>query len=314
MSHVMSVRVPAMAWCEDASDNRIRFSESRRVIGPSVRWPEPRVLHDRRSSDTPSIAGVGQDAVMAWRGSGDDKRVWFSLQDQPVPNPQPGHSRYTWGGQAPARHFETPTFPTVARYGSRTFLFFKGTAQFQNRLRWSELRDRQWVHPLTGSTEPAAAEFDFVPGDGVGVAAHRPDGRLYMAFRGPDDQSRIRWRSYDGGGWTNYEYTELRTSHVPALASDGVDLFMAWRNAHDDHISWARFTGTSWGAPQTLGDRRTDNAPALGVADTGKLVMVWVGTGGDPALWWSEYSGGQWGPQQAFSDRSMKPRLRVSLA
>jgi hypothetical protein len=99
--HVTSIRVPAMAWLEwnPDSDDFLRWSEADEVIGTTVRWTDPQVLWDRRTSNVPSIAGTGTGTVMAWKGSGSDKHIWFSRLNR-LPNPDPVGTQYVWGPQA----------------------------------------------------------------------------------------------------------------------------------------------------------------------------------------------------------------------
>ncbi|WP_031163599.1 hypothetical protein [Streptosporangium roseum] len=104
------------------------------------------------------------------------------------------------------------------------------------------------------------------------------------------------------------------TSKIPALAADGTNLYMAWRNGTDNRISWSVLAGETWLAPRVLLDRRTDNGLALSASTTGNLVMTWVGANGDPHIWWSPYRDGRWETQQAFSDRQANTGLRVDLA
>lgn len=316
-SDLTTTRVPAMAWYQHGPDDFIRWSPSARVVGTALRWPAPVVLDDRRTSHIPSISGSTYGSCMVWKGGGADRRIWFSLLDQPLPDTLPGEVGYTWGTQAQAALFEAAAFPTAVRYRDRTFMFYKATAAYNYHIRWSELRDREWVHPLTGTREPAAATMDRVrTDDGIAVVENVHNDELVMAWRGIGDDTRIFWAAYDGQVWEEPRVVPgAQTSKPPALACDGTDVHLAWRNASDDHISWTRQLGSTWWPPQVLDDRRTAGGPALGATEgTGGLVMTWVGGTGDVRIWWSQYDNDHWGPQQVFTDRQMNIDLRASLA
>ncbi|GAB2968576.1 hypothetical protein [Saccharothrix stipae] len=311
-----ATRAPAMTWYQHGSDDFIRWSPSARAVGPALRWPAPVVLNDRRTSHVPSISGSTYGSCMVWKGSGADRRIWFSLLDQPLPNPLPGEVGHTWGPQAQAALFEAAAFPTAVRYRGRTFMFYKATAEYNYHIRWSELRGREWVHPITGTSEPAAATLDWVrTDDGVAVVENVHNGELVMAWRDAGGD-KIRWAVFDGHLWTEPRVVPgAQASKTPTLACDGTLVHLAWRNASDDHISWTRQLGSTWWPPQVLDDRRTAGGPALGATEgTGGLVMTWVGGTGDVRIWWSQYDNDHWGPQQAFTDRQMNIDLRASLA
>ncbi|MGH4007655.1 MAG: hypothetical protein ACRDTH_05725 [Pseudonocardiaceae bacterium] len=315
--HVTSIRVPAMAWLEwnPGDDDFPRWSEARNVVGTTVRWTDPQVLYDRRTGNVPSIAGRGADTVMAWKGGGSDKHIWFSRL-QRLPDADPVGTQYVWGSQAPAGNgaFQTSDFPALIQYHGRMFMFWKATAatiadDHLAPMRWSELRGDTWVQPGDGPPFTAAWPIDGIrTEDGVAVAEHQ--GKLYVAWRHVSSGD-ILLRIYDGTSWQSHSipFADGRvTSKVPALVSDGTHLYMAWRNVPDDHISWS----TMEGQPQVLDDRRTAGSPALGLTDRG-IVMVWVGGSGN-TLWWSQFRNGQWSGQQPFTDRHMNLDLRVSLA
>lgn len=314
---LVSTRVPAMAWYQHGPDDFIRWSPSTRVVGTTPRWPGPVVLNDRRTSHVPSISGGTYGSCMVWKGGGADRRIWFSVLDQPLPSPLPGGAAHTWGPQAPAALFETASFPTVVRYRGRIFMFYKATAAYEHRIRWTELRGRDWVHPVTGTLEPAAATFDWVlTDDGVAVTENVHSDELVMAWRGRGDNARISWAVFDGETWEQRgAVPEALTSKPPTLACDGNVVHLAWRNTDDDHISWTRQLGSTWWRPTVLDDRRTAGGPALGATEgAGGLVMAWVGGTGDVRIWWSQYENDRWGPQQVFTDRQLDIDLRVSLA
>ncbi|MFJ8912973.1 hypothetical protein [Amycolatopsis sp. NPDC102389] len=329
---LLSVRVPSMAWLErnPGDDDFLRWSEGQNVVGTTVRWTSPQVLRDRRSAGVPSIAGRGTDTVMAWRGSGTDRHIWFDRLRR-LPDAVPGGTQYTWGAYGPAgaqynKNFQTGSFPVLAQYLGRIFMFWKtppritgegspAQPDYPERMHWSELIGNAWKTPVGEST--FVSDFCALLGQGevntddnIAVAEHA--GLLYAAWR---DRSTIRMRTYDGQRWSDVVAPlngGLSASKIPALVSDGTRLHLAWRNVDDDHIAWSTLEGSGWSAPSTLYDRRTAGSPAMGATGRG-IVMVWVGSTTPMALWWSHHTNGEWSEQRPFTDRTMNTDLHVSL-
>src|SRR6266545_3153461 len=306
----ISVRVPAIAWLANDTVSYISWSSSQRAVGTTVRWPEYTTLLDRRSDNSPSIAGSGSGTVMAWKGSQDDT-IRFALLNQPAADPLPG-DLYEWGPPLVADHFHTPTFPTLVQYGTRLFMFWKTGVHWDGHLGWSELRDGRWVRPL--DPNDGFVTMDWVDAyQGVALAHHSHDGRLYMAWR-KEDSTRIWWDTFDGSFWGGFGHTltDRATPAVPSLASDGNNVYMAYRRESDDCLEWSVLVGSTWGAPQPLFDRRSATGPTLWALGPGKLVMIWGGVHGD--MWWSQFENGRWGPQQGFADRRLGRGFRANLA
>jgi hypothetical protein len=322
--------VPAMVWYQGSTDDHVRWSERTAYPDLVFLWPEARVLDDRRTGNTPSIAGVGSGTCMAWRGGGDDQRIWWSrLHGSSL---SPGGA--VWSPQTPAVGCQTSTFPTLVTLGSRMFMFFKRTGtDSRGEILWSELRGDRWVSPVTGADGSSPVTAFGIAGtsifrtpDGYSATENIHDGQVYLAWRrlGNDDASStaITWASYDGtdtDAWVGPHTTDMHTNKVPAIASDGTNVYMAWRRVEDDHIAWSVLLGTQWREPRTLDDRRTAGGPALGVSAQGHFVMVWVSST-DDRLYWSRFQDGQWDAQQvfddrrAFSDPTQTLDIRVGLA
>ncbi|RLK58610.1 hypothetical protein [Actinokineospora cianjurensis] len=313
---VVDTRVPAMAWCRhENGDDHVYWSPSERVVGPDVRWPAPQVLFDRRTSGTPSISGAGPGACMAWKGSGGDTHIWYSLWDAAAGG---------WGPQV-GSGFETDTFPTVVRFRGHTLMFWKNSRDDGGlgRIVWSELVGGDWVNPLGGPRVANKAVLG-IRTDGVAATWNTHEDALYIAWRGPGTNTDVSWWELDDRTASgSYLWQESGTvphaqaSAPPTLVSDGNAMYLAWRNAQDDHISWSMSVSGNWFEPRVLTDRRTSAGPALGVVGTSDLVMVWKGAGADPVLWWSRLRDGwfgQPGPQQAFPDRKVFADLRASLS
>src|SRR5262249_23800800 len=189
LPEVINTRVPAMAWCRHENDDDfIYWSPSTRVIGSDLRWPDSQVLGDRRTSNTPSISGSGPGACMAWKGSGDDTLIWYSLWDT---------AAGTWGPQIPTS-FETQHFPTVIRYRERTFMFWNNCRYGDDgidEIVWAELVDGGWVNP----NDPGIYDKSVlgIATDGIAATWHTQRDALYIAWRGHGADTTLHWWELD---------------------------------------------------------------------------------------------------------------------
>jgi hypothetical protein len=269
------------------------------------------MLDDRRSETGPAICGTGAHTVMAWRGSGPDKHIWYSGLE-PVPGSTPPLGAYRWKPQQ-GTNFQTSTFPTLTRVGTRTFMFYK--ARDYDFIRWAELRDGAagWTNPDSGHPDEAEDLEWLLVQEGVAATEHR--GKLFVAFVERDTTAiSVIWLGDDNEFHFVSMLDDQRTRNVPALTSDGTNLYLAWRAVDDYALAWSMLTDSGWTPTNTFGDRGTRTGPALGQAGGRKLVMVWPGVDGDTRLWWSEFENGQWGGQQPFADRQMNGNFRINLA
>lgn len=200
-------------------------------------------------------------------------------------------------------------------------MFFKAVDDF-GTMRWSELRGDTWVNPITGSSasedrapavcEPSVAGCEiFNTEDGYAATEDIHNGLIHLAYRSrlqSDDQTSpttIIWGSYDGttsDAWVGPHNTGILTTNVPAITSDGTNVYMAWRRLEDDHIAWSVLVGSQWREPRLLEDRHTSGSPALGASAQGQLVMTWVSST-DDQVYWSRFHDDQWDAPQVFTDR-----------
>lgn len=309
-----------MAWSHQDKDTElIYFSPSTSSIGGVPEWAAPRIACDppAYSSGTPSIAGNQTPICMAWKGASGDPRIWYSLWDT---------AAGVWGPQM-ASSFQTEQSPNLVHFRGRTLMFWNNSApmhplpEYYNRIVYSELVDGQWVHPF----EPGdynVTKADWLSGvEGVAATWDAHEDALYIAWRevNEPDVNSVWWRRLDdrselGFLWQEDGVIPAAASAPPALVSDGNALYAAWRNAGDDHISWAwSVSGGSWFGPYSLTDRLTSAGPALAALGTSDIVMAWKGGGDDTRLWWSRLRNGVWGEQQPFPDRAIHADRRVSL-
>src|SRR5215472_7660632 len=100
-----------------------------------------------------------------------------------------------------------------------------------------------------------------------------------------------------GVGWT------ASTNVGPALATDGVNAYIAWVDSATSDIYFATYTGTGWASAQTVsgtsGGKKwtamSDATPAWG-SDGTNFYLLWKGKSGND-IWFSEYSDGAWSLQ-----------------
>jgi hypothetical protein len=298
----VETRVPAMAWCRhDGDDDFIYWSPSTTVAGPELQWPEAQVLRDRRCSTSPTISGSGPGALMAWKGSGDDTRIWLSEWDT---------AAGAWGPQRPTP-FTTHYSPTLVRYQDHTFIFFRTVPPRDEpglKMMWAEYVDGTWRYPFREDLD-VEAELEFVFTNSVsGVSYEHLDG-LAIAWQnimGPEGGQQVdnfaRFQILTNGTWGSDDVNGAVVGDMPALTSDGNVLHLAWRDTDEGNIWWAYSAGGSWVGHQKLTDRATSATPALAAIGMGDVVMVWKGVAGDPRMWWSRLRDNVWSPQQPFPD------------
>lgn len=144
-------------------------------------------------------------------------------------------------------------------------------------------------HDRGTSTAPALASYK---------------NKLYMAWKGKDDDPRIFFSVFDGSRWSPQQFTsgDRGTSTAPALAAYKNKLYMVWKGKDDDpRLFFSVFDGNRWSPQQlTSHDRGTSAAPALATYGN-KLFMVWKGKDNDPRLFFSVFEGNRWSPQQLTS-------------
>ena len=196
--------------------------------------------------------------------------------------------------------------PALAVFNDKLYMAWRGI-EGDRDLFWSTLELRQgesrsWspqnrLKNRGSFTAPALAAFN---------------GKLYMAWRGIEDDHRLFWATFEGqGDWSDPEEFERQGSNSsPALAVFRNRLYMAWRGADDDQrLFWATFDENTkkWLPLNPLSDRASAAGPAL-VVFREKLFMFWRGVEDDQHLFFSTFDGEGVDPQ--WSDqRRIEPPL-----
>jgi hypothetical protein len=228
------------------------------------------------TSAGPALAGYGP-LYMAWKGFGDDPRIWWSAFD--------GN---TWTAQQTVPKVDTSDGPALAVFTDKLYLAWRSPEGDEN-IWWSAFDGSSWTAPqnvphVGTSAGPALAAFN---------------DKLYMAWKGFGDDPRIWWSAFDGSTWTaQANLPGASTSDGPALAPGPDDLlYMAWRApTGDENIWWSAFDGSTWTGKQNVPGVGTSASPAL--AGYESLYMAWKGFGNDQRIWLSTYDGSTWSPQE----------------
>ena len=182
------------------------------------------------------------------------------------------------------------------------YIAYRGEPE-DRRLRWSSF-DGQGLSPRFSS--PQILEDR---GSWDGPALANLGAKLYMAWRGVEDDVRLFWATAElrenRAHWSEQHSLDDRGStSQPALAVYQDKLFMAWRGATEDdsRLFWATFDGMNWSRSQVLDDRGSFSGPALAEFH-GKLFMAWRGIEFDHRIFWATFDGTLWSPQQVLDDR-----------
>jgi hypothetical protein len=152
-----------------------------------------------------------------------------------------------------------------------------------------------------GSTDtPALA----VAGSSTFTTSER---RLYMAWKGAEDDTSLYWSHLTASGWSPQTTIEdVSSTHGPALIAYRRDatttaLFMAWKGSGDDSaLYWSRNPFCSedgWEPQQVIVGVGSSSRPAV-AEFAGTIHMAWKGTDDDTAIYHSRFDGTGWSAQQ----------------
>jgi hypothetical protein len=217
-----------MAWRGSSDDQRLfwaTFPEPTR----NPPWSEQHPLDDRGSRAGPSLAVLGDQLFMAWRGvEGDQKTLFWSTFD--------GQS---WSDQHPLPGRASLDGPSLAVLGRRLHMFWRGgfgIDESDQRVFFSFFQggtgENAWSPPqliqtpsgvLASSSRPGVAAFInrlFIAsvGSATSVIIGNPDpgGDPIHVGAGPPD-FRIFYTTFDGANASFPTFTNIGTSLQPAL-------------------------------------------------------------------------------------------------
>jgi hypothetical protein len=214
------------------------------------------------------VKPVGHRILTAWRGAGDDSRIWVATAH---------FDGSSWSDQAnPVDVPRTDDRPALGVLNDRVFMAWRGSGSDQH-IWYSELGRSGWTPQQVAGNGLASSTH------GPALAQHK--GRLFMAWKGSGGNQALYVTTYDGYAWTDPRPFAGGSTHGPALASNGAGLTMAWKGSGADDRLWRAYFGTGW-SEQRLAIGRSTHGPALGRIDN-HFFMVWKGTRADVRLWWT---------------------------
>jgi hypothetical protein len=259
--------------------------------------------------------GSTASVFMAWKGKGDDARLFRSSSDDGarwMPQQLAGDNRGS--SNRPA----LVAVQGLAGFAGWTLLMtWKGIADDYG-LYWSLRDGGSWQAQRRAND--AAGDFATSSSPSLAVVGRRP----MMVWKGyrhfgsearpapaaaavnpgqpvPDDP-RLFWSIYDGSAWWDAQLVaggSVGSSHGPAIAGFGANqAVLAWKGkGADQRLFWSLFDGHNWSRQGLIADVGSSDRPALAFF-SGNAYMAWKGAGDDPQLYWSRLHEGSWDGQQ----------------
>ena len=246
-------------------------------VAPGTTWQDQQMGIGGGTSARPALAAFDNKLFAAWKGVGDDQRMFWSSFDGTAWAPQ---QLGIGGGSSDA--------PALAFFGGRLFAVWKGV-NTDERMFWSSFDGNTWAPQQVGvgggtSGSPALATLG---------------GRLIAAWKGSGDDQRMFWSSFDGNVWSGQQVgIGGGTSTGIALASVGDRLIAGWKGAGDDQrMFWSSFDGNVWSSQQLGIGGGTASSPALAALGD-QIYAAWRGVANDEQMYWSRFDGHSWSPQK----------------
>jgi hypothetical protein len=269
------------AFGQDDNDRRLSWStfDGR---GASPQWSRPVLLADRASLCDPALA-VFQDKVFAaWRGVGDDQRLFWATLVLREGMPQ-------WSQQFPLDDRGSFSGPALASFQNKLHMAWRGV-ETDHRLFWATF-DGQSDNPQWSSQ---CVLDNGGSSSGPALAVFRD--KLYLAWRGVNDDRTLYWATFDGSAptlpcaqqWSLPHRKDDRASEAgPALVIFRDQLLMFWRGVEtntssDQRLFFATFDGQpDWSGQKLVGPLRSCRKPALATFRN-KLYIADIGTLSEP--------------------------------
>jgi hypothetical protein len=179
---------PRLFW---ATHDGSAWSERELIAGGSI-----------GSSHRPPLVGIRNQAVLAWKGKGNDARLFWALYD--------GHA---WSSQQLIASVGSSHGPGLAYFKGRVYMAWKG-AGADPQLYWSTLSQGKW------DAQRRVREGAFGTSHEPALAVVK--GKLLLAWKGVGDDPRLFCSLFDGNDWTDQQEINagaIGTSHGPALTS-----------------------------------------------------------------------------------------------
>jgi hypothetical protein len=194
-------------------------ASSNRCVAPGSSWMPQKVGIGGSTSSGPAITVYHDRLYAAWRGGGNDERMFWSSFDG-------SH----WAEQQVGIGGGTSTGLALAVYHDRLFAAWKGGGN-DERMFWSSFDGSHWAEQQVGigggtSTGPALAVFE---------------DEVVAAWKGIGSDQHMFWSGFGGSSWDPQQVgIGGGTSDRPALATFQDQLFAAWKGAgNDGRMFWS---------------------------------------------------------------------------
>jgi hypothetical protein len=217
---------------------------------------------------SPSLASVGTNLYLAWRGDGNDQMNVMVSAD---------------GGQT----FRQPPLvtadtsqasPAICEMNGNLYIAWKGDGN-------DNLNIAQVALDPTGYPTGLVNKVSLSDTSKSAPALCGLNGMLYLAWRGEGNDHICIMRSPDGQTWTNQLVSGQNTPTSPALGVCNDQLFVAWRGDGNEQLNVATVALDPTKAPTALANVNTlgitsPQAPALAGLN-GFLYLSFMGDNGD---------------------------------
>ena len=217
---------------------------------------------------SPSLASIGGNLYLAWRGDGNSNLNVMLSPDGGTSFHQPPLVTADTSAAAPA----------ICSMNNNLYLAWKGNGN-------DNLNVAQVV--LDGNGLPTGLTNKVTLGDTSqsGPALCGLDGMLYLAWRGEGNDHICIMRSSDGVNWSNQHVSSENTPATPALGICNGQLFVAWRGDGNENLNVGAVALDNSKAPTSitninvLGITSPQNPSLAGV--DGFLYLSFMGDNGD---------------------------------
>lgn len=182
------------------------------------------------------IAPNGKSVFLAWKGLGNDQRIFWTQTTKLAPDSVTGQYSFSPSPQSEAGDFRTTDAPALASFHGNVYMAWKGEAG-DHAIYWSVWDGASW-QPQT----KVQAETTISP---ALVATH---DAIFLVFQGKSDKN-IWWAMLgDSVGTNNFKVIGpikvgshlFQSGETPALAVNGDTVYMAWRGGATGNLYWAQ--------------------------------------------------------------------------
>lgn len=258
-------------------------------------WSEQQKIPGVGTEQTPALCVCGGVLAMAWRGSGDDRNIWFSTSA----------NGKDWTPQHRVSGAATIASPSLAWDGTRVWMAWRGIGDDQN-LYFANSTD---LFQTNTSGVAQVAAFASSHGPTMAFVA----GQMWLLWKGIGGDSGVYFSFWTGSAWQGQQKIGgVGTAGSPAICRDLTNVPRAvWRGTGDDQSLWtSALTGQFWQPQRQVSWIRAGNGSSgtIGVGypgskagpqlawapgatpSQGRLLAVWRGIDGDQQLYFTQLS------------------------